>query len=100
VIEVVSEQRCTRCDICIRVCPTNVFERGPDGYPVLARQSDCQTCFMCEAWCPEEAIFVAHPVEPVPEGSPYRDPAFLEAHDLFGAYRRAIGWGRRPQPAT
>ncbi len=48
-IEVISGERCIKCDICIEVCPTNVFERGPDGLPVIARQDDCQTCFMCEA---------------------------------------------------
>ncbi len=32
-IELVSEERCIKCDACIRVCPTNVFEHGPTGYP-------------------------------------------------------------------
>lgn len=95
-IEVISTARCTTCDICVRVCPTNVFDRGVDGYPVIARQADCQTCFMCEAYCPEEALFVAHPVDPVEEGSPYRDERYLTEHDLLGAYRRAIGWDTRP----
>jgi NAD-dependent dihydropyrimidine dehydrogenase PreA subunit len=95
-IEVVSAQRCTRCDICIKICPTNVFDRGADGLPVLARQSDCQTCFMCEAYCPEEAIFVAHPVDPLPENSPLLDEQHLIDHNLLGAYRRALGWNRRP----
>jgi NAD-dependent dihydropyrimidine dehydrogenase PreA subunit len=95
-IEVVSAERCVKCDICIKVCPTNVFDRGADGVPVIARQQDCQTCFMCEAYCPEEAVFVAHPVTPVPADSPYRDEAYLAEHDLLGAYRRAIGWDTRP----
>jgi NAD-dependent dihydropyrimidine dehydrogenase PreA subunit len=95
-IEVVSAERCVKCDICIKVCPTNVFDRGADGLPVIARQQDCQTCFMCEAYCPEEAVFVAHTVDPVPDDSPYRDEAYLVDHDLLGAYRRAIGWDTRP----
>jgi NAD-dependent dihydropyrimidine dehydrogenase PreA subunit len=94
-IEVVSAERCVQCDICIKVCPTNVFDRGADGIPVIARQSDCQTCFMCEAYCPEEAVFVAHPVTPVAEDSPYRDEQYLIDNDLLGAYRRAIGWNTR-----
>ena len=97
-IEIVSAERCTKCDICIKVCPTNVFERGADGVPVLARQQDCQTCFMCEAYCPEEALFVAHPVTPVPEDSPFRDETYAIEHNLLGAYRREIGWGaKRPR---
>jgi NAD-dependent dihydropyrimidine dehydrogenase PreA subunit len=95
-IEVISNERCTTCDICVRVCPTNVFDRGPDGYPVIARQADCQTCFMCEAYCPEEAMFVAHPVDPVPADSVFRDEQYVTDHDLLGAYRRAIGWDTRP----
>ncbi|GAA1876715.1 hypothetical protein GCM10009836_67610 [Pseudonocardia ailaonensis] len=95
-IEVVSAERCIECDICIKVCPTNVFDRGPDGVPVIARQADCQTCLMCEAYCPEEALFVSASVEPEPEGSPYRDETFLVGKDLLGAYRRAIGWDTRP----
>lgn len=92
-IELVSKSRCIRCDICIRVCPTNVFERGQDRVPVIARQEDCQTCFMCEAWCPTDALFVAPQTEPVPADSPYRDEPELIRRDLLGSYRREIGWG-------
>jgi NAD-dependent dihydropyrimidine dehydrogenase PreA subunit len=97
-IEVVSADRCTKCDICIKVCPTNVFDRGDDGLPVIARQSDCQTCFMCEAYCPEEALFVAGDVTPVAAESPFRDEQYLVEHDLLGAYRRAIGWDQNTRP--
>ena len=72
-IELVSEERCIKCDACIRVCPTNVFEHGPDRLPVIKRQADCQTCFMCEAWCPTDALFVAPQTEPVAAESPYRE---------------------------
>jgi NAD-dependent dihydropyrimidine dehydrogenase PreA subunit len=92
-IEVVSQERCIKCDVCIRVCPTNVFERGPEGYPVIARQHDCQTCFMCEAWCPVDALFVAPLKEPAAAGSPYRDEDELIRRDLLGSYRRELGWG-------
>ncbi len=91
-IELVSETRCIKCDICIRVCPTNVFEPGADRLPVIARQADCQTCFMCEAWCPTDALFVAPQITPAPAGSRYRDEAWLIEQDLLGSYRREIGW--------
>jgi len=92
-IELVSEQRCIGCDICIRVCPTNVFERGPDRLPEIRRQADCQTCFMCEAWCPTDALFVAPQTDPVAVNSRYRDEAWLTARGLLGSYRRELGWG-------
>jgi NAD-dependent dihydropyrimidine dehydrogenase PreA subunit len=92
-IEVVSGERCVACDVCVKVCPMDVFERGADGVPVIARQSDCQTCFMCEAYCPVDALFVAPLSDPAPPGSAYTDEAWLAASGRLGAYRRAIGWG-------
>lgn len=94
-IEVVSEERCIGCDKCIRACPTNVFDRGPGPgrIPVIARQSDCQTCFMCEAWCPTDALFVAPLTEPAPVDSPLRDEEALIAQGLLGSYRASLGWG-------
>ena len=56
-IEVVDRDRCIACDRCVDVCPTRVFDRGPDGIPVIARHDSCQTCFQCEAYCPTDALF-------------------------------------------
>jgi NAD-dependent dihydropyrimidine dehydrogenase PreA subunit len=93
-IELVSEDRCIKCDVCIRVCPTNVFEHGEDRLPVIKRQDDCQTCFMCEAWCPTDALFVAPQTSPVADGSVYKNEEWLIEHNLLGSYRREIGWGK------
>ena len=56
-IEIVSEARCIRCDICERVCPAFVFDRDESGLPFIARQDDCQTCFLCEIYCPTDALY-------------------------------------------
>lgn len=40
-IELVSAERCTQCNICVAVCPVNVFDAASDGPPIIARQSDC-----------------------------------------------------------
>ncbi|MFB9840326.1 4Fe-4S binding protein, partial [Actinoallomurus acaciae] len=72
---VVSAERCVTCDLCVRVCPTDVFDTGPDGVPVIARRSDCQTCFLCEAYCPADALFVAPQREPLDDGSALADEA-------------------------
>jgi Pyruvate/2-oxoacid:ferredoxin oxidoreductase delta subunit len=45
-IELISESRCTGCNICVRVCPVNVFDAVPQAAPTIARKADCQTCFM------------------------------------------------------
>ncbi|MFE4965840.1 4Fe-4S binding protein [Streptomyces sp. NPDC056660] len=93
-IEIVERDRCIGCDLCIDVCPTRVFDRGPDGIPVIARQDDCQTCFQCEAYCPTDTLFVAPLVTAVAPGSRFHDVTELEASGLLGGYRRELGWGK------
>ena len=88
-IEVVSESRCVECDICVKVCPANVFE-ATDGVPVIARQDDCQTCFLCEIYCPTDALYVAERAE----GPLSITEEEVEERNLFGSYSRALGWKR------
>ena len=92
-IEVVVADRCVRCDICIEVCPTDVFARGADGVPVIAHQDDCQTCFMCEVNCPTDALYVAPYGRAVEPDSPHRDAGHLAERGALGRYREIVGWG-------
>jgi NAD-dependent dihydropyrimidine dehydrogenase PreA subunit len=91
VIEIVSAERCIGCDRCVQVCPTDVFDPGSDGVPVVARLADCQTCFLCEAYCPVDALFVAPQRDPLPAGHQLTSQAGLP--ELIGSYRAQIGWG-------
>ena len=88
-IELVSESRCIECNLCVKVCPTNVFDKVPNAPPTIARQSDCQTCFMCELYCPVDALYVAPEVEPLESV----DENSLKETGLLGSYRNNIGWG-------
>lgn len=97
-IELISAERCTKCNICVRICPTDVFERVPGAPPRIARQDVCQTCFMCEAHCPEDAMYVAPYRSPVSADSPHRDEAALLAAGYFGSYRARLGWGADHEP--
>lgn len=66
----------------------NVFDRVIGAAPVVARQGDCQTCFMCELYCPEDALYVSPDtmsIEPVDEHA---------LVDVLGSYRAAIGWDK------
>jgi NAD-dependent dihydropyrimidine dehydrogenase PreA subunit len=89
-IEIVSARSCIECDICVKVCPANVFDATEDGAPVIARQDDCQTCFLCEIYCPTDALYVAH----IAEGPTGITEEEIEALGLFGSYARALGWSR------
>ncbi len=92
-IELLHADTCIACDACIRVCPTDVFDPGTDGIPVIARQSDCQTCFTCEAYCPVDALYVDPESTPLPPGQAIPD-------EQIGRYRREIGWGRGRSPGS
>jgi NAD-dependent dihydropyrimidine dehydrogenase PreA subunit len=87
-IELVSESRCITCNKCVQVCPMNVFEAVKDAPPIIARQEDCQTCFMCELYCPADAIYVG-PDARVPQQV---DPAAILASGLLGQMRRDHDW--------
>jgi len=100
VIEIVSATACIACDLCIKVCPTDVFDRGADGVPVIARQSDCQTCFMCEAYCPTDALYVSPVSAPVGAESPHASESAVTDAGLLGGYREMVGWGRGRSPGS
>jgi NAD-dependent dihydropyrimidine dehydrogenase PreA subunit len=95
-IELVSDARCIKCDLCVKVCPTGVFEAVPDEAPIIARKEDCQTCFMCELYCPSDALFVT------PEADETVDvrEQILAANGLLGSYRAAVGWGDGRTPGA
>lgn len=95
-IELVSAERCIGCDKCIAVCPTNVFDRGVDGVPVISRHDDCQTCFQCEANCPADALFVS----PFTAPQLPLDERTLVGCGLLGSYRERIGWGKGRTPGS
>lgn len=97
-IELVSASRCIGCDKCIEVCPTNVFDRGAGGVPVISRKGDCQTCFQCEAHCPADAMYVSPYAHPDPPAAADEDT--LLARGVLGSYRAQIGWGRGRRPGS
>ncbi|GIO14904.1 hypothetical protein J19TS2_44590 [Cohnella xylanilytica] len=90
-IELVSSERCIGCRLCVKVCPTHVFDMDPSRkLAVIARQEDCQTCFMCEAYCPADALYVA----PQAESRVEVDEAKLEEAGILGSWRAEIGWSK------
>jgi len=95
-IELLSATRCVACDACVKVCPTNVFDAVDDAPPRIARQADCQTCFMCELYCPTDALFVS----PEADGPSAVQETELSARGALGSYRAAVGWGQGQKPGA
>ena len=88
-IAAILTERCTGCGACTAMCPTNVFDSDKAGRPVIARQADCQTCFLCELHCPTDALYV----DPDCEAPAAVDIAALTATNVIGKFRRDSGWG-------
>lgn len=86
-IELVSESRCILCNKCVQVCPMNVFSAVKGAPPIIARKEDCQTCYMCELYCPVDALYVAPDAELV---TPVEEQV-VHAKGLLGSYRE-VGW--------
>ena len=87
-IELIIADRCNQCNACVEACPTGVLTKVEGKVPVIAVQQDCQTCFMCELYCPQDAIYVAPDCD--------RPVAVVEADILasgvLGEFRRHHGW--------
>jgi formate hydrogenlyase subunit 6/NADH:ubiquinone oxidoreductase subunit I len=48
------ETRCTRCGLCVPICPTDCLEMTEG--PWLPRPWDCVSCALCVRICPENAL--------------------------------------------
>lgn len=87
-IELISQDHCVSCNICVRVCPRDVFDAVENNIPVIARKSDCQSCFMCELYCPTDALYVAPHVD---EDFTITDQ-YLSETGLLGSFAKDMGW--------
>ena len=54
-------ERCTRCDRCIEVCPTQHLARGVGGFPsVDFQRGECEFCGDCVHACAHQAFIPQH----------------------------------------
>jgi NAD-dependent dihydropyrimidine dehydrogenase PreA subunit len=89
-IELISASRCTSCNRCVEVCPTSVFDATSAGIPVIARPDQCQTCFMCELYCPVDAMYV----DPCADRHVVVSEETLIGQGLLGSYAQSLGWNK------
>jgi NAD-dependent dihydropyrimidine dehydrogenase PreA subunit len=87
-IELLLQDRCTRCNACVDVCPADVFEAQTGAPPKIAVAEACHTCFLCELYCRADALYVAPDWD---RRAPIEAEAAL-AGGTLGQYRRHSGW--------
>ncbi len=77
----IRETACRGCQICVDVCPTDVFEfRESEMKAVVSIEEDCIGCLSCAYDCPSGAITHTD-VSPVKNF--YRDLEFLATMEKF-----------------
>jgi len=81
------ESRCNGCNQCVEVCPTLVLAEGENA-PQIVRLDACQTCYMCELYCEQDAIYIA-PDQTAPET--ITTEAIIASGNL-GRIRHDQGW--------
>jgi len=86
-IEYIFEDLCNNCNACVIACPTNVLDPAQQ-MPQIARLDQCQTCFMCELYCEQDAIYVG-PDQRAPEPI---DPEAIRNSGSLGKLRRDYEW--------
>jgi thioredoxin reductase/ferredoxin len=75
----INDDRCTGCDACVAVCPTNVLDLVANKSRVL-RFEDCIQCEACMFACPTEALVMfPEGAHPPPLKVPEMDENFMTA---------------------
>src|SRR5687768_9440218 len=72
----INDDRCTGCDACVAVCPTNVLDLVANKSRVL-RFQDCIQCEACMINCPTEALVM------FPQGSVPPPLKIPEVDEMF-----------------
>ncbi len=52
----IEDEKCTRCGLCVRICPTRIFDSSEGGLPVARHAEECVLCGQCLCACPADAI--------------------------------------------
>ena len=78
-VAVIDDALCTRCPVCVRLCPTEAIrlEMVGSGRFIRIDSEKCLDCTICMTRCPEHAIRMEDRDEPLPFGVDWTraDPA-------------------------
>jgi thioredoxin reductase (NADPH) len=82
-IHSINDDRCTGCDACVSVCPTDVLELNNNKSKV-ARFSDCIQCEQCVSACPTTALVMHYEgTKAPPIRMPQLDDYYQAAEGLY-----------------
>jgi putative YpdA family bacillithiol system oxidoreductase len=82
-IHSINDDRCTGCDACVSVCPTDVLELRHNKSRV-ARMGDCIQCEQCVSACPTTALVMHYEgTKPPPIRLPQLDEFYQAAPGLY-----------------
>ena len=48
----IDSEKCINCGTCVKICPLDVFRAG-ETVPEIRYREDCQSCFLCQIYCPK-----------------------------------------------
>lgn len=51
-----NKEKCTDCQICLKVCPKGVFRLGKNNEVIPVNRRECLSCTACVKQCPQEAL--------------------------------------------
>jgi len=67
---VINHEKCSRCGMCVDVCPLDVYYGSEQGeMPKVGYGEDCFFCGSCILECPTDAITLRYPL--------YAQPSYL-----------------------
>jgi flavodoxin/NAD-dependent dihydropyrimidine dehydrogenase PreA subunit len=74
--------RCTRCGLCTRLCPSGnmTFDAASDSFPT---RGTCVICMRCYDFCPVAAVVYLKKPHDLRRGDPYRGPEPTTLADLL-----------------
>lgn len=88
--QTISDELCTRCGLCVTVCPIWVYRRSDGAVEVDPQSSGlCIQCGHCMAICPTGAVTVAG-LDPARFGELGGKPAEVEALETLFRSRRSV----------
>ena len=94
----IDQQKCTRCGICLEVCPTAVIEfKDKNSFPTPDSGKTCIECGHCLAACPHDAFLLKKmPIDQCPPVEKNESITTRQLEYYFGARRSIRGYRDEP----